>query len=1579
MAKGNIAKNGTVGNNKSTTSITSVKSTRSKVSTTTPMNTRSVSGQSGRSVNSVTTRPVRPISAVSKPASKPASTKPATASINTANSTNTTVSSQIPRPLKTAKSSTASTIPGRPRPSTTVGITAAAARAALPTRPASNVETATARPSSTTTNSILITPPHSSSETGKSALSSSNPSTPRKAISTGRPALHRRQGSQPNDLSDNTLSSALAIARRNAANGPSVSAVRTASPTLPHRRIARKPPNLKIDVEHQLAVNGQSMSRQGSEDRRPTSVGTVSSRSTARPRPLRALSGHPTLSPDNSERQPKSPFRFKTPPATPTSSRSFPAVDPFSDGESAPGEFGKAIRNWSATVSAHPDETNTEANAANRYTEPPEYERVARVFGWRGGVLATTGNNLDESKTGHDVDAQSNADTVSTRRRRRNSRRKDIRTDTEDADTERDDAEPTDGDASDNGMAKSILKRLRRRATSRLSEFEADQRLQRARSPSNAETDDDLLADASFRSDGTDALISDNEHTSPQEHRAVSPASKHSENRWRWPRSLTKSQHFDREAGATSPGPSSFPSLPDLHRAKSTRQLPDTTTGQRLGSTMEQRSSSVGHQRRKLSVSVVQYDPMPASASAMHDLVPPVPAIPPEYLPGGGVAAASMSAIAQQRLERKTHRRTTSQTSRGSRYSAPSVDLDREDDMLLLDPTIFDRIQEDDLQSVWADVTLSESNTATNSRISGSIKQHGRVASVTASSNASSTGTTSANGRRASLNDMSERVTRPSLTSDRVSFTSVDPAQMGSLKRFLVAATPEKMVYILTTQMDYTFMMDFFFTYRSFMTPLALCQLLVARFRWALTQPQSEDVERRVVRIRLYVVLRHWLLDHYTADFHKSRPVRRHLARFLDTLPEHPVIQASQRDHRIMQQLRRLFRRLRMYHRRSARTHAPVNGDLLVLRNMMNEEHNNNNNNNNANSNGNSNNNSKNNSYSSAILSAIQRPSNESTDATTTRHTTATTSIGPRQRPQLYDMPAAANVTTITMEPDTTRYVYAGTFLLPPLAFKVLPPLPVKQLPSLPFEQYDKKPLPNLPQDEERLAASTAYSSSGNSDDDDSFRRRRGPNYRRHRHMPSITSGLASDVCSITSVESRAGPDGLSPKMPKRQALQRPMSTPSLHRFLTGNYSNTNITGHKRYRSHEHPSPVRNATTRVFRLGETIPSNARHTFPKRKQSRLAIVIDDTEPGAWRRTMTTALLGEVARVKRGVAGSVKARMRKRPSSIEICNCIWPESAEQHANNTEQEQQTSSRAGLHNETANQSELLEENSYYNNNNKNDNEEDIISGETVECTNQTVVKSFNPRRISRRLFKSDTDTACQSDSAVTSTIRSPLRRQINMEADSTSSKEDINHKHTSKMSPSLSEGYEYPKDAINEDVNQSMNSKESIHQSTNTVEPNQQPNTPLTRTLSRRHRPRRPSRLSATALAARDTLRRARGSLRNHRLGLRRRVSRSQTATTCPTCCCLMPMGSQEEIEAVRRRWRDSNSNDMSELSGSILEYRSEMVAVACCVIESEVLRAIHWRDLLNVSWNRSPTSAGDRTSGVRRLIDRFNSVSI
>lgn len=123
-------------------------------------------------------------------------------------------------------------------------------------------------------------------------------------------------------------------------------------------------------------------------------------------------------------------------------------------------------------------------------------------------------------------------------------------------------------------------------------------------------------------------------------------------------------------------------------------------------------------------------------------------------------------------------------------------------------------------------------------------------------------------------------------------------------------------------------MMDFFLTYRQFLSSIKLCKLLILRFRWALLE-NTDD--RSLVRIRYgrrmlcnvclvinsfsiystFVVIRHWLTHYWDHDFSKSRTLRFILSTFLSELRSHPTILGSPRDARIIKSLRNLFKRQR--------------------------------------------------------------------------------------------------------------------------------------------------------------------------------------------------------------------------------------------------------------------------------------------------------------------------------------------------------------------------------------------------------------------------------------------------------------------------------------------------------------------------------------------------------------------------------------------------------------------------------------------------------------------------------------------
>ncbi|KAI0270524.1 hypothetical protein BC834DRAFT_950330 [Gloeopeniophorella convolvens] len=111
--------------------------------------------------------------------------------------------------------------------------------------------------------------------------------------------------------------------------------------------------------------------------------------------------------------------------------------------------------------------------------------------------------------------------------------------------------------------------------------------------------------------------------------------------------------------------------------------------------------------------------------------------------------------------------------------------------------------------------------------------------------------------------------------------------------RVLVAATIERWLAQLTSALDYDELLVFFLTYRSYISPIELCQLLICRFHWALgrTAGGGDEMVRRIVRVRTFVAIRYWLLTFFAVDFVPDRELRLRLAGWLNTIRRDPILQ----------------------------------------------------------------------------------------------------------------------------------------------------------------------------------------------------------------------------------------------------------------------------------------------------------------------------------------------------------------------------------------------------------------------------------------------------------------------------------------------------------------------------------------------------------------------------------------------------------------------------------------------------------------------------------------------------------------
>jgi len=118
------------------------------------------------------------------------------------------------------------------------------------------------------------------------------------------------------------------------------------------------------------------------------------------------------------------------------------------------------------------------------------------------------------------------------------------------------------------------------------------------------------------------------------------------------------------------------------------------------------------------------------------------------------------------------------------------------------------------------------------------------------------------------------------------------PAPQEDGQRVLLAATIERWIAQLTSDMDYDELLNFFLTYRSYISSVDLCHLLICRFHWTLQKASSREDEavHRIVRVRTFVAIRYWLLTFFAVDFIPNRELRLVIADWLNTLLRDPVL-----------------------------------------------------------------------------------------------------------------------------------------------------------------------------------------------------------------------------------------------------------------------------------------------------------------------------------------------------------------------------------------------------------------------------------------------------------------------------------------------------------------------------------------------------------------------------------------------------------------------------------------------------------------------------------------------------------------
>ena len=96
----------------------------------------------------------------------------------------------------------------------------------------------------------------------------------------------------------------------------------------------------------------------------------------------------------------------------------------------------------------------------------------------------------------------------------------------------------------------------------------------------------------------------------------------------------------------------------------------------------------------------------------------------------------------------------------------------------------------------------------------------------------------------------------------------------------IVAASPARIIAQVTSEnfLDYELLSDFFLTVRAYLSTHDLLSYLFARFEWAINR---FDDNGRVIRVRAFAALRHWILNYFPSDFVMDRDLR---VKFCDRL-----------------------------------------------------------------------------------------------------------------------------------------------------------------------------------------------------------------------------------------------------------------------------------------------------------------------------------------------------------------------------------------------------------------------------------------------------------------------------------------------------------------------------------------------------------------------------------------------------------------------------------------------------------------------------------------------------------------------
>lgn len=109
----------------------------------------------------------------------------------------------------------------------------------------------------------------------------------------------------------------------------------------------------------------------------------------------------------------------------------------------------------------------------------------------------------------------------------------------------------------------------------------------------------------------------------------------------------------------------------------------------------------------------------------------------------------------------------------------------------------------------------------------------------------------------------------------------------------LIHGTAEALITYLTSPevLNYQFLVDFFLTFRTYIDALPLLELLLCRLSWCMKKSLLSDPEQssvgRLILIRTFVTIRHWLLNHFQDDFVNNSVLRSLFTHTINELGKH--------------------------------------------------------------------------------------------------------------------------------------------------------------------------------------------------------------------------------------------------------------------------------------------------------------------------------------------------------------------------------------------------------------------------------------------------------------------------------------------------------------------------------------------------------------------------------------------------------------------------------------------------------------------------------------------------------------------